>query len=358
MSQNLNRKLVLETGEEFLGTGYGASCRAVGEIVFNTSMVGYQEILSDSAYDDQIVVMTYPPMGQYGITDEDFESRVASPAGMVVRECCDTPSNFRFTKTLAAELEDHGTPLISGLDTRMITRIIRDKGCMRAAIVEAGMTKEEALKLIADTPVDKRPVSKTSCHKTWYKRTPHHKFDVVVVDCGVKLSIIDSLLSRGCNVTVVPFDTTAEEILAFNPDGVMISSGPGDPRELPEMIETINGLKGKLPVCGISLGHQLICMSYGAKAVRLKAGHHGGRPVKDLETGKIEPVEHNHNFTIDRKSLEGTGLNVVYEDVVDRSVEGVKCTDDKVLSSQFYPEGAPGPQESSFFERFIKWMEE
>ncbi|MCQ2143445.1 MAG: carbamoyl phosphate synthase small subunit [Bacteroidales bacterium] len=356
MTKNQTKKLVLENGLEMKGIGFGADKPVVGEIIFNTSMVGYQEIISDPAYAGQIVVMTYPPMGQYGIADEDFESRHAAIAGFVAREYCDTPSNFRFTKTLSEELEESGVPAIYGLDTRKLTRLIRNYGIMKAAIVDEAVSTEEALEMIKDFKPATRIVESVSTDQRWFKRTPHHKHDVVIVDLGAKMSLIDCLTDKGCNVTVVPFNSTTEEILGFNPDGVLISSGPGDPAELPEMINTINELKGRLPLAGVGLGHELIAMSYGAKIERLAPGHHGGRPVRDLETGRIEPVEHNHGYAVVASTLPAA-LKVCYEDVVDKSVEGLKCEKDKVLTSAFYPEGAPGPKEESFFTRLISWME-
>ncbi|MBO6044794.1 MAG: carbamoyl phosphate synthase small subunit, partial [Bacteroidales bacterium] len=211
------KKLVLESGQEFYGIGFGADCRRVCEIVFNTSVVGYQEIISDPSYAEQIVVMTYPLIGNYGITDEDFESRTPSIGGLVVRECCDTPSNFRYTKTLEEELEERGIPCLSGVDTRMLTKIIRDSGRPMAAIVEAGMPKEEALALIAATERPKDLVRRVSCRKRWVTRTSGHKYHVVAVDCGIKYSIISHLKDRGCNVTIVPFNASADDIMAFNP---------------------------------------------------------------------------------------------------------------------------------------------
>lgn len=356
MAKNQNKKLVLENGLEMKGLGFGAARPVVGEIIFNTSMVGYQEIISDPAYAGQIVVMTYPPMGQYGITDEDNESRHAAIAGLVAREYCETPSNFRFTKTLSEELAERSVPGIYGLDTRKLTRIIRDNGTMKAAIVNEIVSTEDALKMIADHKPAKKVVESVSTDKRWFKRTPHHKHDVVVVDFGAKMSLINCLTEKGCNVTVVPFNSTVEDILGFNPDGVLLSSGPGNPEDLKGAIGTINALKGRLPIAGVGLGHELIAMSYGAKIEKLKAGHHGGRPVKDLETGKIEAVEHNHGYTVIKDSLP-ENVKVCYEDVVDKSVEGLKAEADKVLSSAFYPEGAPGPREESFFTRFISWME-
>lgn len=351
-------KLVLGNGQVFNGIGSASETPAVGEIVFNTSMVGYQEILSDPSYAGQIVVMTYPLMGQYGITDDDFEARNPGLCGLVVRECCDTPSNFRYTKTLSEELDEHGIPCLSGVDTRMITRIIRNEGCMMAAIVDEQTSTEDALAMIKETGMKENPVAASSCAKRWFSRTPHHKFDVVIIDCGLKHSIVAELNKRGCNVTVVPFNSTAEEILSFNPDGILISNGPGDPCGLPEIVRVIETLKGRLPIYGICLGHCLIALAYGAEIRRMKCGHHGGHPVRIAENGRIITTEHNHNYTVDADSLKGTGLEVTYTDVTDGTVEGIGCAADRVASVQFYPEGAPGPKESPFFDSFIKAMED
>ena len=358
MTKRKEKKLVLGDGHVFHGLGFGADTQVVGEIIFNTSMVGYQEILSDPAYAGRIVVMTYPLIGQYGITDEDFESKAISLGGMVVRECCETPSNFRYTKTLSEELEERGIPCLSGPDTRMITRIIRDNGPMQAAIVDEEMSDEEALALVrngapAVTAAD------VSCTKRWFSRTPHHSYDVVAIDCGIKHSVITALNDRGCNVTIMPYRSTVEEVLAFNPDGILISNGPGGPDSLPEVVNLINSVKGRLPVFGICLGQELIALSYGAKVVRLKSGHYGGHPVKDLSTGKITAVEHNHSYAVDAASLEGTPLEVTHLDVADGCIEGIECVKDRVFAVHFYPEGAPGPQETlTLFDKFIKLMED
>lgn len=351
-------KLVLENGQEFHGLGYGSQSPVVGEIVFNTSMVGYQEIASDPAYAGQLVVMTYPLIGQYGITDDDFEARTFSIAGLIVREYCDTPSNFRYTKTLSEEMDEHGIPILSGPDTRMLTRIIRTQGSMKAAIVDESMSTGNALVLIAQAPVQTDQVAKVSCTKRWFSRTPQHKYDVVIVDCGLKHSIVSALNQRGCNVTVVPYNSSVEEILSFNPDGVIISNGPGSPDNLPGLVDLVNSLKGKLPLFGICLGHLLIARSYGAKTFKMLCGHHGGHPVRNLETGRIITTEHNHNYAVDEASIKGTPLQVVYKDASDGTVEGLQCPADKVYTVQFYPEGAPGPQESDFFDIFIAMMEE
>lgn len=351
-------KLVLENGLEFCGKGFGADRPAVGEIVFNTSMVGYQEILSDPSYAGQIVLMTYPIMGQYGITDEDYESRSAGPAGLVVRENCQTPSNFRYTKTLSEDLDDHHVPGIEGLDTRMITRIIRDNGPMRAAIVPDGTPLEEALEMIRTTPVESNPIAKVSCSKRWFSRIQHHNYDVVLLDCGLKHSIITALNNHGCNVTVVPWNSTADEIMAFRPDGVLLSSGPGDPHDCQDITAVVNALKGRVPIVGIGLGFELLALSCGLGLERLKCGIHGGCPVRKLSTGKIITVEQNCGYAIDESTLAGKGLEVTYRNVADGRIAGFDVPAWKISAVQFYAEGGPGPEESDFFDCFIKAMED
>ena len=358
MSTKVKMKLVLDDGREFTGIGYGANAPVAGEIVFNTSMVGYQEILSDPAYSGQIVLMTYPLIGQYGVTDEDYESRTRGPVALIVRECSETPSNFRYTKTLSEDLDEHGISCVAGVDTRMLTRIIREGKVRRAAVVSEETDTRTAMDLIASASVRGDLVSKVSCTKRWFSRTPQHSYDVVVIDCGLKHGIVSALNELGCNVTVVPFDAGVEEIMAFNPDGILVSGGPGSPEDVPGLVKVINALKGKLPVFGIGLGHGLIGLSYGAEVERLKCGHHGGQPVRNIADGRIFTVEHNHDYALKASSLKKTALKVTYTDVADGTVEGVECEKDKVYSVQFCPEGGPGPRETDFFERFVKMMED
>lgn len=217
---------MLESGREFYGYGFGADREATGEIVFNTSMVGYQEILSDPSYTDQMVVMTYPLIGNYGITDEDYETKYPTIGGMIVREYNDLPSNFRYTKTLGEVCEEYGIPCVWGIDTRMLTRIIRDEGTQRVIVVDASMPQEEALRRLKEAPVRRDMVERVSCRKRWFSRTANHRFDVVAVDCGIKHNIIRKLNEKGCNVTVVPYDITAEEVMAFRPDGLSSRTVP------------------------------------------------------------------------------------------------------------------------------------
>ncbi len=358
--RSFDRKIVLEDGSEYLGYSFGSLNDKVCEIVFNTSMVGYQEIVSDPSYTDQMVVMTYPLIGNYGITDDDYECKNPSIGALVVRDYNDMPSNFRYTKTLSELLEEYDIPGISGVDTRKLTRSIRDIGSRRAVITSADTSLQEALQIIKDTPVPHDQVSRVSCTKRWYSRTSNHMFNVVAIDCGMKLNIIRSLNKFGCNVTIVPFDTTAEEIEFMNPDGVFLSNGPGDPEDVLPVIETVKKLKGKYPIFGICLGHQMIALAYGAKTYKLKFGHRGGNhPVKNLATGKIEITSQNHSYAVDSESVKNTELEITHINLLDNTVEGIECKKDNVFSVQYHPESAPGPQDSSYlFAKFVSIMKE
>lgn len=355
-----DRKLVLEDGSVYPGYGFGAQAQRVCEVVFNTSMTGYQELVSDPSYTDQFVVMTYPLIGNYGITDEDFESRNLTIGGLIVRDYNDMPSNFRYTRTLSELLEDNGIPGISGVDTRMLTRSIRDLGARRGLITGMETSVEAALRIISETPVPHDAVSRVSCKKRWYSRTANHRFNVVAVDCGIKLNIVRSLNQRGCNVTIVPPTITAEEIAFMKPDGVFLSNGPGDPEDVQDVIALVRTLRGKYPMFGICLGHQMIALAYGAKTYKLKFGHRGGNhPVKDLGTGKIEMTSQNHSYAVDAASLADTPLRITHLNLLDQTVEGLACPEDMVFSVQYHPESAPGPQDSGhLFDRFIAMMEE
>ncbi|MDE6008668.1 MAG: glutamine-hydrolyzing carbamoyl-phosphate synthase small subunit [Muribaculaceae bacterium] len=350
------KKLVLEDGREFPGYGFAADTERVGELVFNTSMVGYQEILSDPSYADQIIVMTYPLIGNYGITDEDYETKFPSIGGMIVKENNDSPSNFRYTKTLSETLEENDIPAISGIDTRALTRILRDARGIRAIITDIDTPVEEAVKKIKAVERPKNLVSRVSCKKRWFARTTGYKYDIVAIDCGMKYNMVRSLNAHNCNVTVVPWNTSAEQILAFNPDGVLISNGPGSPEDVPEVAETIRNLRGKVPMFGICLGHQLIALAYGAKIVPINPGHRGGNhPVKDLTNGKVLITAQNHGYAVDADSVKDTPLEITHINLLDNTVEGCRCVADKVMSVQFHPESAPGPQDSiHLFENFIE----
>ena len=360
MIRSYDCKIVLEDGQEYPGYRFGARTDRVCEIVFNTSMVGYQEIVSDPSYTGQMVVMTYPIIGNYGITDEDFETKLPTLGALAVREYNDIPSNFRYTKTLSEILEDHGIPAIEGIDTRKLTRRIRDQGSSLVLLTGAQVPTEEAVAQLAAAAPRRDQVRQVSCKKRWYARTSNHRYNVVAVDCGIKLNIVRSLNARGCNVTVVPYDTPAKVIADMEPDGVFLSNGPGDPEDVTPVIELVRQLRGKRPIFGICLGHQMIALAYGGRTYKLKFGHRGGNhPVKELATGKLEITSQNHSYAVDADSLAGTGLAATHVNVLDNTVEGLACPRDKVFSVQYHPESAPGPQDSGYlFDRFIAKMEE
>ena len=360
MTNEFNRKIVLEDGSEYYGSGFGGGVPRVCELVFNTSMVGYQEIVSDPSYTDQIVVMTYPLIGNYGTADDDFETKTPTIGGLIVREYNDNPSNFRYTKTLSEILEENHIPAIEGLDTRLLTRSIRDYGSRKALICDAALPLADALKLLRETELPHDQVRRVSCKKRWYSRTSNRKYDVVAVDCGIKLNIIRSLNARGCNVTVVPYDTPADVIAGMSPDGIFLSNGPGDPEDVQPVIRLVRQLRGKYPIFGICLGHQMIALACGARTYKLKFGHRGGNhPVKNLKTGKIEITSQNHSYAVDADAIGGTGLEITHINLLDHTVEGLACPSDRICSVQYHPESAPGPQDSGYlFDQFIDMMKE
>lgn len=359
MADIKRKKLVLEDGAEYIGVGFGYDCERVCEVVFNTSVVGYQEIISDPSYTDQAVVMTYPLIGNYGIADEDYETRVPTIGALIVREYNDLPSNFRYTKTLSEVMEEYKIPGLSGIDTRKLARSIRDLGSRRGIITDADTPTNAAVEKIAATPVPHDAVSRVSCKKRWYSRTANAKYNVVAIDCGIKLNIVRSLNARGCNVTVMPYNTPADEVIKCKPDGIFLSNGPGDPEDVTPVIELVRALRGRYPIFGICLGHQIISLAAGAETYKLKFGHRGGNhPVKNLETGKIEITSQNHSYAVREESLAGTGLTVTHVNILDNTVEGVRDEGSRMFSVQYHPESAPGPQDSAYlFDRFIALME-
>ena len=354
----MKRKLVLENGMYFTGEGFGSSDKKIAEIVFNTSMVGYQEILSDPSYCDQIVVMTYPLIGNYGLTSEDYESKGIYMSGFVVHEYNDLPSNFRYTETLSDKMKEAHAAGISGIDTRQLTRIIRDNGSMKCMIVDESYPLDKCLEELAFYNYPHDQVKRVSTKKVWYSRCPNPNFNVVAIDCGCKLNIIRMLNFYKCNVVVVPYNTSVEEILKYKPDGLFISNGPGDPSDNLEVIKTIKTLKGKLPMLGICLGHQMIGLAYNAKTYKMKFGHRGANhPVKNLLNGRIEITSQNHSYAIDSASLKGTGLKLTHINLLDNETEGVIDSKNKIIAVQYHPESAAGPEDSRYiFENFLENM--
>ena len=359
MIRQYDRKIILEDGSEFYGYGFGAGGEKMVEIVFNTSMVGYQEILSDPSYTGQAVVMTYPLIGNYGICAEDYETKTPTVSAMIVREYNDHPSNFRAVETLQAVMERYGILGIAGVDTRMLARHIRDKGTCKALITDGSTPNLAGFAQLKTTSLPRDQVAKVSTKECWYSPAPVCKYRVAAVDCGIKHNIIRSLNARGCDVMVVPWDITAEEMERLHPDGIFLSNGPGDPEDAKPVIELVRQLRGKYPIFGICLGHQITALSYGAKTYKLKFGHRGGNhPVKNLLNGKVEITSQNHSYAVDPQSLKGTGLEVTHVNMLDGTVEGLRCEKDRIFCVQYHPESAPGPQDSAYlFDEFIRMME-
>ena len=353
----MKRLLILEDGSVYEGTAFGADHFQVGELVFNTGMSGYQEVLSDLSYCGQIVMMTYPMIGNYGINHDDFESLDPAVFGFVVRECCEQPSNFRSDYTLDEFLKMKNIPGIQGVDTRAITRKLRTSGTMRAIMADEGADVEEIVKILKNTELMHDQVARVSTRNPF--PIPNRGRRVVLMDFGAKLGIIRELSKRNCDLTVVPYDTDAQSILDLKPDGVMLSNGPGDPKDVPEAVATIRELMGKVPLFGICLGHQLISLASGANTVKLKFGHRGcNHPVINLASGKVEMTSQNHGYAVELVSLEGTDLVMTHQALNDKSVEGVRHTKYPVFSVQYHPEASPGPEDSNYlFDQFMELME-
>ena len=360
MNRHYNKKIILEDGAEFYGYGFGADREMIAEIVFNTSMVGYQEILSDPSYTGQAVVMTYPLIGNYGICKDDYETGTPTINAMIVREYNDQPSNFRAVETLQEVMLKYGIVGLAGVDTRALARCIRDQGTGKALICDAAVPNMVGTAMLKTNALRCDQVEQVSTKTPWKSPAANAKFHVVAVDCGIKHNIIRSLNCRGCDVTIVPWNITAGEVEAMQPDGLFLSNGPGNPEDAKPVAQLVRQLRGKYPIFGICLGHQIIALSYGARTYKLKFGHRGGNhPVKNLLTGKVEITAQNHSYAVDAGSLDGTGLEVTHINLLDNTVEGLRCAADRVFSVQYHPESAPGPQDSAYlFDEFIRMMEE
>lgn len=353
--------LALEDGRFFEGTSFGARGERFGEVVFNTSMTGYQEILTDPSYKGQIVTMTYPLIGNYGVNEDDFESMKPHVEGFVVRECCRYPSNWRCQKSLPDFLAENDVLGIEGVDTRALTKHIREVGAMRAVLSTEDHDVESLVAKAKASPglVGRDLVKEVTCSEE-YRVAAHGeaRFRVVAFDFGIKRNILNNLSDRGCDVIVVPAQTTAAEVLAHQPDGVFLSNGPGDPEGVPNVVETIRQLITQIPTFGICLGHQMLGLAFGAKTHKLKFGHHGGnQPIKNLETGKVEIAAENHGFAVVFETIPDD-VKVTHSNLNDQTVEGMRHLKLPIFSVQYHPEASPGPHDARYlFERFIAEME-
>jgi len=354
--------LVLEDGTIFKGQSFGSSGEAPGEVVFNTSMAGYQEIITDPSYKGQIVTMTYPLIGNYGINQEDVESRRPFLEGLVVKEYSKIASNWRKEQGLGEYLKENNILGIEGIDTRALTLHIREQGAMKAILSTVDFDESSlvdkvrlsrglvGLDLVKEVTIPKKYV---------YAQIKDAKFKVVVLDCGVKYNILRELLRHKCNVTVLPARTTAKEVLSNYPDGVLLSNGPGDPAAVDYVVKTVAELIGRVPIFGICLGHQMLGLALGGKTYKLKFGHHGANhPVKDLRTGKVYITSQNHGFCVDIDSLPKKDIELTHLNLNDATSEGMRHKKLPVFSVQFHPESAPGPQDAEYlFAEFARLMQ-
>ena len=360
--------VVLEDGSVYRGYAFAGRGEVLGEVVFNTGMTGYQEIITDPSYKEQIVAMTYPLIGNYGINEEDMESGGIHLEGLIVKEYQDCPSNWRSRKSLKAFLEEEGKLGIEGIDTRALTRRIRIAGAMRGIISTETTDSDLLLARVQEYPglVGRDLVGTVTCREpyAWRNGAPQPvksegratsgQLRVAVLDYGVKYNTLRHLEQRNCEVLVLPATATAAEVLALAPDGVLLSNGPGDPAALPEVVETVRLLLGRLPIFGICMGHQILGQALGGKTAKLKFGHHGiNQPVKNRQTGRIEITSQNHGFVVLPDSLPGAQERT-YDNLNDCTSEGLQSPALKAFSVQYHPEAAPGPHDATYlFDRFI-----
>jgi len=364
--------LLLEDGTRFEGRAFGAAGQRCGEVVFNTSMSGYQEILTDPSYHEQIVTMTYPLIGNYGTNPEDWESRKVFVAGFVVKENCPYPSNWRNGATLDDYLRQSGVVGIAGIDTRRLVRHIRTQGAMRGILSSVETDPQKLARTLQEYPglVGRDIVKDVTVERSYEwdqgvvnvlspePTAPAAKYKVVAFDFGIKQNILRLLVSHGCQVTVVPAQTTAAEVLAYKPDGVFLSNGPGDPAAVTCAIETVKALLGRVPIFGICLGHQILGLALGGRTYKLKFGHRGANhPVQNLDTGRVEITSQNHGFCVVLDSLADKDVELTHMNLNDNTLEGLRCERLAAFSVQYHPEASPGPHDSRYlFENFLRLM--
>jgi carbamoyl-phosphate synthase small subunit len=354
--------LALEDGTIFRGQSFGATGERYGEVVFNTSMTGYQEILTDPSYKGQIVTMTYPLIGNYGINKEDMESRQSFVEGFVVKECSKIASNWRKDETLGDYLKKNNIIGIEGIDTRALTLHIRQAGAMKAVLSTKGLDERKLVQKAKESQglVGIDLVKEVTSKKMYvWSQVKDKGKKIVVLDCGLKYNILRKLIENKCQVVVVPANTESSQILKMNPDGVLLSNGPGDPAAVKYVIDTTRRLIGKVPIFGICLGHQMLGLAFGGKTYKLKFGHHGANhPVKDLKTGKVSITVQNHGFCVDADSLNKQDLEITHINLNDQTLEGMRHKKLPIFSVQFHPEASAGPHDAGYlFREFIEMME-
>ncbi|WLD95092.1 carbamoyl phosphate synthase small subunit [Alkalihalobacillus sp. AL-G] len=352
----MKRQLILEDGSYYTGTAFGSLRESTGEVVFTTGMAGYQETLSDPSYCDQIITFTYPLIGNYGINQEDFESIEPAAAGVIVSEVALKPSHWQYTSTLDELLKVKDIPGVYDIDTRALTRKIRIHGTLKGKICPLEVDRKQIVQQLSEQRLPADQVKKVSTSSPY--TLPGRGKRVVLVDFGAKRGILRELIERGCDVTVVPYDVSADEILRLNPDGVMLSNGPGDPTDVPGAVEMLKEILGKIPVFGICLGHQLLGLACGAKTTKMKFGHRGvNHPVKHLETGKVMITSQNHGYTVDTDGFENLDLDITHIAINDETIEGYRHKVHPAFSVQFHPEASPGPTDSNeLFDEFLTMM--
>ncbi|QNH53921.1 glutamine-hydrolyzing carbamoyl-phosphate synthase small subunit [Selenomonas timonae] len=351
-------KLILEDGSVYTGELLDSETRTVGEVVFTTTMTGYQESLTDPSFCGQILTMTYPLIGNYGSAEKFMQSRRSFVRGFVIGELCDAPNNWQAEESLTEFLRENNIPCLYHVDTRAVTRHIRSAGAMKGVIVPENMSESEIAALQGEElPRNVVEIVTTPEVYTLETETPNAPH-IVAMDFGVKRSILQNINRIGAKVTVVPAHTSAEEVLALNPDGIFLSNGPGDPTDVPKIVEEVRKLAGKKPIFGICLGHQLLALAFGAKTYKMKFGHRGGnQPVKNLKMGKVHISAQNHGYAVDPASLAGTPLVVTHTNVNDDTIEGLRHTELPIFSVQYHPEAAPGPDDNMYlFDEFWDLM--